>query len=476
MADALGGGGEEHRFRDHGVEVMAANAGGVTLLVERADEGRRIVAEVTGRALQDAPGLDVCGVVGDEFELTSAAALADAVEKARGALLGVRMARPGPDLRFLGLPIAARCTSSGLPAARIVQAPKPKDADERPTEPRSAPSLAKLDAFPHALARLADDMGVDERKLAGVVEHLNDRAEWVAVVHADGNAMGKVFREFPQLMTGDDDPFGYVERFRELSAGVDECTRTAFRRTVEELDGEVPKLLPLVLGGDDVTVVCDGDLALPFAERYLANFAEESAAHPHVGQRMREAGYELERLGACAGVAIVKRNYPFHSAADLAEELTAEAKRVKEELDAQHCALSFHVLQESAFTDLGRLRREARVGEDVRLTAQPYVVGDGDAGHRHWDGLKARVRALVAEREGERVIPSGQAHELRAGLFHGRDVADARFGMLRTWLGADDVAALACDEGSLFWTDDEGMTHTGLLDAMNAAPFLPKEA
>ncbi|MER7548091.1 hypothetical protein ABTW95_34285 [Spirillospora sp. NPDC127506] len=482
LEKAIGRGVEELKLLDDGIEVMAAGAGAVTLIVRDRDEGKRIVGEITERALREAPGLDVCGVVGEAFEVGGVGEFTTALEKTRGAMLGVRMARPGPDLRFPGLPIAARCTSSGLPAASIVRAPKPKEG-RRPAEPRSAPSIAKLDAFPRALDRLAREMGLGKNsgtKLAGVVEHLNDKAEWVAVVHADGNGMGKVFQEFPELMKelGPSDPLAYIESFRKLSRGVDECAKAAFRAAVQDLDGEVPRLLPLVLGGDDITVVCDGALALTFTERYLRYFAEETKDHDDVGKFLNR-GKHGDGLGACAGVAITKRNYPFHSAAGLAEELTGEAKRVKEKLGAQRCALSFHVLYESAFADLRRLRKEMRVGERLQLTAQPYVIGGSDddgewAEHRCWEDLRRRVKVLTDERNGDRVIPAGQAHDLRSGLFQGQDAADARFAALRTWLGAEAVSGLTGEDNSLFWQDGETV-RTGLLDAMNAVPFLRTE-
>ena len=184
---------------------------------------------------------------------------------------------------------------------------------------------------------------------------------------------------------------------------------------------------------------------------------------------------DLRGLGACAGVAIVKRHYPFHSAVHLAEELTTEAKVVKKELGPDKSALSFHVLFESAFADLERLRKQQTLDDEhTCLTGQPYVVGDDGgaewARHRHWNDLERRVTALTDRENGALVISAGQAHELRSALFRGREAAQSRFEMVSTWLGKDAVQGLA-DDGSLFWED--GSDHrTGLLDALNAAPFL----
>ncbi|GGP14099.1 hypothetical protein LDL08_20100 [Nonomuraea glycinis] len=478
------------RIRTGPLEIVTANAGGITALVRDPGLGRTLVAAITGRALRDAPGLDVCGAVGPPFDWDGADVLAEALHRTRAKLPTVRLAHPGPQSRFPGLPIAALCTSSGLPAQSVVR-PAPGESPQ----PRSAASLAKLKAFEPALGRLAEKMGPlrgeTDRTRAGlrvVVEYLGERADWVAVVHVDGNGLGRVFQNLPMVMRhqGRTTAEEYADGLRDLSRGVDECVEKAFSRTVAELeahgdslvDGYLP-LLPLVLGGDDLTVICDGAVALAFTERYLALFKECAQDDERVGGLLLKAGEPA--LGACAGVAIVKRQYPFRSAVTLAEALTQEAKSVKTKLGPDRCALSFHVLYESAFADLSRLRAGTTLPDGTRLTAQPYVVGnpghdpEGWSRHRHWSDLRRRAGALSrTNTDGDRVLAGGQTHDLRAGLFVGKDVADSRFSLLTTRLGGATVTDLVGEERSLFWTHD-GVAHTGLLDAMDAVGFLAGE-
>ncbi|TDC84519.1 hypothetical protein [Actinomadura sp. 7K507] len=482
----------QQRVEEHGIEVVTANAGGVTMLVSDLEAGKRVVEVITEAALREAPGLDVCGAISESFEWGDAEEPARGISAARDLVAVARSRRRGPRLRFAGVPIAARCGSSGLPAHRVV-----KFHDDRRPEARSAVSIAKLDAFDPALLRLAVKMGLcdegDEegksaarRELNVIVDHLNDKAEWVAVVHADGNGMGKIFQGFARMMAdrGVTRANDYAASLRGLSEGVDECAREAFRSAFGELrskkwsaDTTEPPVLPLILGGDDLTVVCDGELALPFARRYLEEFTQLAAEHDNI-RGVLEHVDGLRGLGACAGVAIVKRHYPFHSAVHLAEELTDEAKIVKKELGQSRSALSFHVLHESAVADLGRIREQQSSADDgTCLTGQPYVVGESEdnawARHRHWVDLERRVAALTREKNEAFVISAGQAHELRSALFRGRQAANARYDLVGTWLGMDEVQDLS-DDGSLFW--QEGDTHrTGLLDALNAAPFLSLE-
>ncbi|WP_329088238.1 hypothetical protein OG979_31550 [Actinomadura citrea] len=487
-AGAASGDGRRLRVEPDGLEVVTANAGGVTLLVSDPKVGKQIVGSITEAALREAPGLDVCGAVGDAIEWGNAKEVADGIADARELLAVARAKRRGPRLRFPGVPIAARCGSSGLPAHRVVAL-----QEGRLPEARSAPSLAKLNAFDAALLQLAVQMGLcagdDENQkavargsLSQIVDHLNHKAEWVAVVHADGNGLGKVFQHFASIMGGDSRPADeYIEGLRGLSEGVDQCAQESFQSVFAKLRGsgwtagtDEPPVLPLILGGDDLTVVCDGELALPFARGYLEEFTRRANEHPAVGGVLKKVD-DLRGLGACAGVAIVKRQYPFHSAVHLAEELTGEAKAVKRKLGQDKSALSFHVLYESAFADLQRMRKQQTLAdEDTCLTGQPYVVGaSGDAKwarHRHWSDLERQVAALTARDDEAPVISGGQAHELRSALFRGREAAESRFKMVSTWLGKDAVQGLASDD-SLFWHD--GHVHrTCLLDALNAAPFL----
>ncbi|WP_119726312.1 hypothetical protein [Thermomonospora amylolytica] len=129
---AVTGGGERHRsIIEHPVEIVTANAGGITALVREPEIGRELVTRITLQALREAPGLDVCGVVGEavEWDGLDASALAKLIRRTRDMLPVAQMGRPGPQLRFPGVPIAARCLSSGLPAARIVQS----TSQERPS-------------------------------------------------------------------------------------------------------------------------------------------------------------------------------------------------------------------------------------------------------------------------------------------------------------------------------------------------------
>ena len=81
---------------------------------------------------------------------------------------------------------------------------------------------------------------------------------------------------------------------------------------------------PVLLGGDDVTIIVRADIAISFSEHFLRGVEAETEA---AFQKLRERFPKLpKRLSACAGIAIVSASHPFTVAERLAEGLCDLAK------------------------------------------------------------------------------------------------------------------------------------------------------
>ncbi|MBI2374959.1 MAG: hypothetical protein HYV07_13265 [Deltaproteobacteria bacterium] len=134
---------------------------------------------------------------------------------------------------------------------------------------------------------------------------------YVAVVHADGNRVGERVQGFL-------DPGRKAQFARALSG----CTRDAFKHALEALvvkgHGTRTKVpaRPIVVGGDDMTIVIEAQHGVAFTHDYLAEFQACAAKSPLT-----------EGLTASAGIAFVKSGYPFHRAYKLSERLCKWAKR-----------------------------------------------------------------------------------------------------------------------------------------------------
>ncbi|MCS6785412.1 MAG: hypothetical protein NZ524_00045 [Thiobacillaceae bacterium] len=470
--------------RANGVEVVLAASGKALLLVDARSRAEAIVAEVSACAAREAPGLSVCGAIVELSDRTDPKACAKAMREVHERFETNRQAMA--QVRFAWLPYTVACASSGLPAC-----------GQQAGEFLSAPSLAKRTAAPEWFTRIRAVMRERTRDLfitqsLDQLEAKFDDLTWVGLVFADGNGLGQIMLRFDQWLQPDED---YFDALRRFSVELDEACERAFVRACDHLAGlgavqqlarggrRLP-LVPLILGGDDLTVAIDGRYALPFTDQYLRAFEEETGAQPTVSAIARRA-LGAARLSAAAGIAIVKPHFPFHSAHDLAEGLLRSAKTVKRKVVRNGqpypaSALDFHLLLDAAYTGLETIRAHRMGAGGERLWGGPYVVTPLEelqevddptwARHHHLDRLRARVQALRArDEEGRRRLPNSQMHALREALALGRTLADARLREF-AWLRGQGLETLLEAEGSLFYCED-GVTATQFVDALTSVDY-----
>ena len=156
----------------------------------------------------------------------------------------------------------------------------------------------------------------------------------IAVVHIDGNNMGKKFEGCRTLS----------ERIRR-SIEIRRRTIAAFTTLVQDIAAHIVEeniegknikcykgalvlessqegstflpIRPLVLGGDDMTFVCAGKVAVEFANFVIRHLMENG-------------------IDSCGGITIMNTNYPFFRGYQMAEELCGAAKqRMREYAEEQ---------------------------------------------------------------------------------------------------------------------------------------------
>ncbi|MGH7091669.1 MAG: hypothetical protein ACREE4_05560 [Stellaceae bacterium] len=433
-------------------EVIVATSGKALLLVRTEAQARAIVGRVTRRALEAAPGIEVRGAVCPVR--LGADSLPKTVLAVHEAVAGLRAEIPGPSLRFLRLPVVDECASSGLPASH----PDLDDPDRQSVI--SEVSLKKRNARYDGRDRMRETLTRDQQPPFRLPEDIGETVEWVAVIHADGNGVGQILQGFgAHIGAGQPGEFRkYIDAMRRFSIALDIVAERAIRGALQEAyerqrkrgeGGDVLQAVPLVLGGDDLTLVCDGRIAVRLAADYLAGFEAGTADGAICGgilPAVAQSAFGVARLGACAGVAIVKPHFPFHLAYEMSEALAASAKAVKRNL--RHCgkalpacALDFHTHYDASGADLGTLRRTHLLVDQgaTNLIGRPYVVTPEDqlqdagfgrewASAHHWDRLKA-ARDLF---EGQSDLPPrSQIEVLRAALFRSYSAAEAELELIR---------------------------------------------
>ncbi len=246
----------------------------------------------------------------------------------------------------------------------------------------------------------------------------------IALVHADGNGLGQLLMKLGQVAKSR--PNDYVQIFHAFSAAVTDATRRAAQAATQEVlapsrgqDGVYPAR-PIVLGGDDLTIIVRADLALDFTRRFLAAFAAES--EKSLGKLRGEHALEQlpKQLTACAGIAYANASQPFYLLHELAEDLCKHAKRWAKhapDCDAVPSALTFHRVTTTLLDDFETvLDRELTTGR-LCQTLECYAIEPGK-GLPVLDELLALQRLLNEPR-----MARGAARELLGLLGRAPDQA-----------------------------------------------------
>jgi len=221
----------------------------------------------------------------------------------------------------------------------------------------------------------------------------------VAVIHIDGNGVGGIMKDLSHskdrvdpgvfkknILCDRDDPDA-LRRFllavnERLQNAVEHAFAAAWTRIDElsEHDDDQPgrrhtviPVVPVILGGDDVTVITSGDYALPFAAAYLRYYEEATRNDPILRYLTPPEGQDSGPMTAAAGVAIVKRNFPFHIAYELAEKLVERAKKVGKTTQPPCSTLDYHVLFDTTVLDVSEVLRGYE-----SFTTRPFRLPDND--------------------------------------------------------------------------------------------------
>lgn len=450
----------EEALASTGGTVLQASSGSTLALAPDAAAARRLARAVTMRALREAPGLSVQAV---GVPIAGERPTADEVGSVFAEFGHHVAARASETARHQRLPIVAACHSTDLPARswhadRDAELRGDPDEDLRP-RPLSAAAIAKRDSRPAARAALAARLP-GHRLVA--LHRFADSVDWVGIVHADGNRLGEFFRAAVSALDGDTGA---------VSAQVQQAADAALRDAAGHLAelagaGRALPLVPLIVGGDDLTVLVDGAVALPFVEFYLDAFARRSAAQPLIRRVTDAVG-----LTASAGVALVKPHFPFSVGYRLGEELAASAKVLARAYPGTH-GLDVHVLIDSRVTGLDAIR--AGYGAHGRLlTERPYLLGtDATAAppDRDWKPARERMRLVAGvPRSGEGLLVTRtQLYALRGEVRHDPVLARRRLADLDA-----RVPAHGTDRARLDALRGGGGLAPGLLDLLELGEFVP---
>jgi len=241
---------------------------------------------------------------------------------------------------------------------------------------------------------------------------------WLAIVHADGNGLGHLLQNLSKNIEDSEKKSNAFRRFsKELEKATKAAAKIAFRTVIPldwqkkiEKEGNKERfpIRPVVLGGDDLTVIIRADLAYLFTKSYLEAF--EKMTKEHFSFMEKEFGLDdfSNGLTACAGIAYIKQSYPFHYGVHLATGLTSQTKKVLKNINDGKApsALNFYKVQASFIDSLSEMKKRTHVAtvSKVSFDYGPYVINAKDAknGVKHISELDKGLIALEKVDEDEK--------------------------------------------------------------------------
>lgn len=211
-----------------------------------------------------------------------------------------------------------------------------------------------------------------------------DKSNFIAVVHIDGNAMGKRVENLQKKYR--DCPWAdYKEKLNQFSTEIDLHFKEAYKEMAEyvadnikngkldELDIKEKKLpvRRIITAGDDVCFVSEGRIGLECAAAFIRALSQ------------KENHIDGEGYSACAGVAIVHQKYPFYRAYELAELLCSNAKRFGAALSEDGSgkdvsAIDWHIEFGEMRDMLEEIRESYCDADRKKLIQRPYLVNASD--------------------------------------------------------------------------------------------------
>mgnify|MGYP003385364022 CR=1 FL=1 len=378
--------------------------------------------------------------------------------------------RPPTETQLLQLPVLQVCMETGAqPASNSIKA----DEQIRYIAQSVQQRMDKGAEF-HAgrtqdiIGLIAERLYPSERKLK-IPKDLADIAggvgKYLALIHADGNGIGLRYTEWKKTVEKRD--FVYREAhgesfYHSMRVVVRKSVVAALSKTFTDSNGIRPYEI-LMLGGDDLLLVCRADKALLFAHAYVQELHKYPLA-------------DNKKLDVALGVVVAQSSYPIHRLHELAESLASSAKRLYRSMneDEKTSVIDWQIVTQSWFPDVAAVRRQSeRITyavngneETLLLTQRPYCV----LGNNGLEGLLKSAKPLEKKQKdasADDQTARSAWRGLRAACEQGRLTGDMAFARLSSAIRE----TLSGSSGALWQPPDKEVPvyQTRVLDVIDIA-------
>ncbi len=350
---------------DNNFEKVYADGGGAAFRVpdNKADEVISAIKELYTRETNG--GASITGVKYAEKSNNgySFSEISEALRKEKESKTAERKANEGT-VSQASLPYMRFCDSCGRNYATKVV--KNEDGEEEWLCPvclkkrnflLSAPGVKSLDDI------IKEDMGSPkDTYISQTFDDIASKENYIALIYADGNGIGKKMEKIKSL-----------DELKSFSKKMDDAMRQAVSQALSDtLNNKGFKTLPfkvLLLGGDDLVLSINADLAFPVAVKIAENFEKHFK--------------NTENLSLSIGIVISHKNFPFKQALNYATSLLSYAKKKRSEIEVlQHKSvgsmISFAALSAAIPLSPGKYLKDylsiEKNGKRFQFTAQPYTI------------------------------------------------------------------------------------------------------
>ncbi len=345
-------------------------AGNIKYIFKSKEECEEMVRIFPKTVMEFAPGITISQSV-VKYEADSD--FAEAVKQLEKNLRTQRN-KPMHDLS-IGLTGMLRSRETGLPVSHV----RGKEYMDSGTFHKlyEGPAKERKDTTQELCVKAFGDK-YEYENLPFEISKITGNNNWIAIIHADGNGLGQVMQKIGA------DPKVLHEFSENLDIATTRAAQRAFAETIKDVSDQIIPLRPIVLSGDDHTVICRADLAIPYTEKFLEFFEEETKSL--LGETLTAKGVfknKKDYLTACAGIAFIKSSFPFHFGYQLAEALCDRAKKDSKALfnaaagNLPASCLMFHKVQDSFVTDYNDIvERELTPQKNISFEFGPYYLND----------------------------------------------------------------------------------------------------
>ena len=188
----------------------------------------------------------------------------------------------------------------------------------------------------------------------------------ISVIHIDGNEIGNLIKNINS-----------EQELKRFSLSLGEATKNSFKNMLKQMlkdwkeikkelrikDNNLP-IRPIIIGGDDITFVCDSRLGLYFTYHFIKNFENQKICKGH-------------NITACGGISIIKTKYPFYRGYTIAEELCSNAKKERKNMKINDSLIDFNISFGGLGGNLEEIReKNYRSADNKKLYRRPYTLDE----------------------------------------------------------------------------------------------------